>query len=132
MLNSPKELLIYFLASTLFFGGTANAQQSAVKRLDGSTVSPTEIDSTVKRLMNAAEVTGVAIALFNDHKVVYAKAYGLRDKEKNLPLTPDSVFTAASLTKSAFAFMVMQLVQEKRLDLDQPVYLYLPKSRGGR
>ncbi len=77
--------------------------------------------------MKAAEVPGAGIAIFNGQKVVYMKAYGFRDKEKGLPLTADSVMTAASLTKSAFATVVMQLVQEGVLNLDQPVYQYLPK-----
>lgn len=103
------------------------AQSPAVKRLDGSTISPAEIDTTVTRLMRAAEVTGVGIAILNDGKVAYMKSYGLREKEKTLPLTPDSVMTAASLSKSTFAYMVMELVQEKIIDLDKPVYQYLPK-----
>jgi len=77
--------------------------------------------------MEAAHVTGAGIAVWNDKKVVYLKAYGVRDKEKQLPLTPDSVMTAASLTKPAFATMVMQLVHERVLELDKPVYQYLPK-----
>ena len=105
----------------------ALAQQSSIKRLDGSTISPGQVDATVTRLMQAAEVPGVGIAIFNDHKIAYLKAYGVRDKEKNLPLTPDSVMTAASLTKSAFATMVMELVEKGVLDLDKPVYQYLPK-----
>ncbi len=103
------------------------AQQASIKRLDGSTISAAEIDATVTRLMNAAEVPGVGIAIFNDGKVAYLKTYGLRDKEKNLPLTPDSIMTAASLTKAAFATMVMELVEQGVLDLDKPVYQYLPK-----
>jgi CubicO group peptidase (beta-lactamase class C family) len=103
------------------------AQQPAVKRLDGSKITPAEIDATVVRLMHAAEVTGVSVAILNDGKVAYLKTYGVRDKEKNLPLTENSVMTGASFTKSAFAYMVMQLVQEKILDLDKPVYQYLPK-----
>ena len=75
----------------------------AIKRLDGSTISATEIDATVTRLMRAAKVTGVGISIFNDGKIAYLKAYGMRDREKNLPLTPDSVMTAESLSKSAFA-----------------------------
>jgi len=102
-------------------------QQKAVKRLDGSTIRPVEIESTVTRLMKAAEVTGVGLAAFNQGKVVYLNAFGVRDKEKNLPLTPDSILTAASFTKVAFAYMVMQLVDEKLLDLDKPIYQYLPK-----
>jgi CubicO group peptidase (beta-lactamase class C family) len=99
----------------------------AVERLDGSTITPAEIDATVTRVMGAAEVPGVGIAIFNHGKVTYLKAYGLRDEGKDLPLTPDSVLTAASFTKVAFGYMVMQLVQEKLLDLDKPVYQYLPK-----
>jgi len=104
---------------------TLNA--STVNRLDGSTISASEIDATVTRLMRAARVTGAGIALFNDRKVVYLKTYGYRDKENALPLTENSVMTAASLTKSAFACLVMQLVQEGVLSLDKPVYQYLPK-----
>jgi CubicO group peptidase (beta-lactamase class C family) len=102
-------------------------EPSTVKRLDGSTIAAAEIDATVTRLMKAAEVTGAGIAILNDGKIAYLKAYGFRDKEKNLPLTVDSVMSAASISKSAFAYLVMTLVDEGSLDLDKPVYQYLPK-----
>lgn len=103
------------------------AEPAAIERLDGSKITSAEIDATVTRLMRAAEVTGVGLAIFDRGKVVYLKAYGVRDKEKNLPLTENSVMTAASISKVAFAYMVMQLVDEKLLDLDKPIYQYLPK-----
>lgn len=115
------------VALLLFQTVSLAAQQATIKRLDSRTIPPAEIDSTVTRLMKAAEVPGVGIAIFNNKKIVYLKTYGLRDIEKNLPLTSDSVMTAASLTKSAFATVAMQLVQEGVLDLDKPVYRYLPK-----
>jgi CubicO group peptidase (beta-lactamase class C family) len=102
-------------------------EASTIKRLDGSSISPAEIDQTVSRLINAAEVTGAGIAIFNDNKIVYLKAYGFRDKEHNLPLTVDSVMSAASFSKVAFAYMVLQVVDEGLLDLDKPIYQYLPK-----
>lgn len=80
--------------------------------------------------MQAAHVTGVGLALFHHGEVVYLKAYGLRDVEKKLPLTPDSVMSAASLTKAAFATVVMQLVQRGVLDLDKPIEQYLGKPLG--
>lgn len=106
---------------------TVAAQQSTITRLDGSKITTAEIDATVTRLMKAAEVTGMGLAIFDKGNVVYLKAYGVRDKEKSLPLTEDSVMTAASFSKVAFAYLVMQLVDEKRLDLDKPVYQYLRK-----
>ena len=103
------------------------SQQLPVVRLDSSKISPSEIDTAVNRLMDEAHVTGAGIAILNHDRVVYLKTYGLRDKERHLPLTPDSVMTAASLTKPAFATMVMQLVHERIIELDKPVYEYLPK-----
>ena len=104
-----------------------SAQQLPVTRLDGSKISPAQIDAAVHLSMEAAHVTGVGIAILSGGRVMYLKAYGVRDAKKQLPLTPDSVMTAASLTKAAFAAMVMQLIQERLIDLDKPVYEYLPK-----
>ena len=125
-----KTLLFIALAisiATATVAFSTGSQQPNVKRLDGSTITPAEIDATVTRLMRAAEVTGVSLAILNDGKVSYLKSYGVRDKEKNLPLTPDSVMPGASFTKVAFAYLVMRLVDEKVLDLDRPVSEYLPK-----
>ena len=107
---------------------SSGAQQLTIARLDSSKITPSQINTIVTKSMKAARVTGVGIAIFNDGKIVYLKTYGVRDEKKRLPLTPDSVMTAASLTKPVFATMVMQLVQERVIDLDQPVYQYLPKQ----
>jgi CubicO group peptidase (beta-lactamase class C family) len=101
---------------------------ASVKRLDGSTITSEEIDTTVTRVMRAAKVTGVGLAIFNDDKIVYLGAYGHRNLKKNLLLTEDSVMSAASFTKVAFVYMVMQLVQEGTLNLDKPIAGYLPKA----
>ena len=116
-------LVVAALAGAVFVAG----QQKEVKRLDGSSIKPNEIDHTVARLMKAAEVTGTGLAVFNKDEVVYLKAFGVRDKEKNLPLTVDSVMSGASFTKVAFAYLVLQLADKGTLDLDKPVYQYLPK-----
>jgi CubicO group peptidase (beta-lactamase class C family) len=99
----------------------------AIKRLDGSVLTAAEIDGTVTRLMKETKVTGASIAILNDGKIVHLKAYGFRDLKNRRALTQDSVMSAASFTKAVFAYMVMQLVQEGALDLDKPVYQYLPK-----
>jgi CubicO group peptidase (beta-lactamase class C family) len=120
-------VLILAMANYLWPQSQPSLNATSVKRLDGSAISGSEIDATVSRLMHPAKVTGAGIALFNDGKISYLKAYGFRDKEKKLLLTPDSVMSGASMTKVTFAYMVMQLVQEGLLDLDKPVYQYLPK-----
>jgi CubicO group peptidase (beta-lactamase class C family) len=116
------------ISTIVALGGLLSAApQPTVKRLDGSTISAEDIDKTVQRLMKAAEVTGAGISIFNHGKVAYQKAYGFRDVEKNLPLTPDSVMAGASFTKVAFTYLVMKLVEEGTINLDKPVESYLPK-----
>ncbi len=124
----------FALARALFLGAgdsTSRADsppQSTVTRLDGSKITSSRIDAAVAHLMELSHVTGAGIAIFNDGQIAYLKTYGVRDREKLLPLTPDSVMPAASLTKSVFATMVMQLVRQKIIELDKPVCAYLPQS----
>ena len=127
----PEEKLVrnrlLLLAMTATIAFATAGEQSNVMRLDGSRITSAEIDATVTRVMHAAQVTRVGLAIFDHGKVVYRKTYGIRNQEKNLPLTENSVMTAASFSKVAFAYMVMQLVDERMLDLDKPVDQYLPK-----
>ena len=103
------------------------AAPASVTRLDGSTIAATRIDAIVAGAMRAASVPGVGVAVFQRGQIAYLKAYGRRDVDAKLPLTPDSVMTAASLTKPLFATVVMQLVDQGTLDLDAPIARYLPK-----
>jgi CubicO group peptidase (beta-lactamase class C family) len=103
------------------------ASAQSLQRLGGSPLTPAQIDSTVNRLITDADVTGAGIALFHAGRIAYLHAYGLRNTDSQLPLTPDSVMTSASLSKAAFATMVMKLVQQGKLDLDKPIAQYLPK-----
>lgn len=85
------------------------------------------LDRRVEALMKAAHVPGLGIALIENGRVTYLKAYGERDVEHHLALQPDTVMYAASLTKAAFAYSVMMMVDEGRIDLDRPIGKYLPK-----
>jgi CubicO group peptidase (beta-lactamase class C family) len=87
----------------------------------------TAADDPVPGLMKAADVPGLAVAIIRDGKVTSVKAYGYRDTEKKLPLTTDTVMYAASLTKAAFSYAVMGLVDAKKLDLGASIATDLPK-----
>src|SRR5581483_10551663 len=85
------------------------------------------LDRRVQALMVAAHVPGLALALIENGRITYLKAYGERDVEQHLPLQTDTVMYAASLTKAAFAYSVMMLVDQGKIDLDRPIGKYLPK-----
>ena len=84
------------------------------------------IDAEAKKLMTRAQAKGIAIAVIDRGKVGYVQAYGVRNA-KGDPLTTDTVMYGASLTKTVFAYTVMQLVDQRKLALDTPVKAYLDK-----
>lgn len=85
------------------------------------------VDADVHRLMDAAHVTGLALAVIEHGQVVYRQAYGHADAAAARPLRTDTIMYGASLTKAAFAYMVMQLVDEQVLALDAPLPSLLSK-----
>ena len=93
MARSVRPLAV--IAVICLLAGFASATDAAprITRLDGSTITGQQVDATVRPLLEAAHVTGAGIAIFQDRRIAYLKAYGLRDTEKQLPLTPDSVMT---------------------------------------
>jgi CubicO group peptidase (beta-lactamase class C family) len=126
MMRNSMSLMLTL--SFLLVGTSAEpSNRRTLKRLDGSTISSAEIDRTVARLMTAARVTGIAVAIINDSKIAYVKSYGFRNKEEQKPLTAQTVMRGASFTKAVFAYLAMQLIEEGVIDLDKPVFQYLEK-----
>jgi len=88
---------------------------------------PTAIDRLVKKLMDTADVTGLCLGLIRDGKVIYTKGYGYKNTALHTLNDTATCFYAASLAKPLFGYLVMQLVDEGKIDLDKPLYTYLPK-----
>lgn len=89
--------------------------------------SPAETDAQLQALMKQAQVPGLALALIREGRVVRTVAYGWADRDQGVPLRTDTIMYGASLTKAAFAYMVLQLVDEGRLALDEPLPRLLDK-----
>jgi CubicO group peptidase (beta-lactamase class C family) len=85
------------------------------------------IDAAALRLMAREGVQGLALAVVADGQIVHVAAYGYRNRERDLPLTTGTVMYGASLTKTAIAYLVLQLVDEGRLGLDVSVADLLPR-----
>jgi CubicO group peptidase (beta-lactamase class C family) len=116
-----------FLIAAILLAAQAAAPQTTIHRFDGEPVSADLIDTEARRMMAEAKVQGLAMAVVDDGKVVFVRSWGHRNVEKKLPLETDTIMYGASLTKFAFAYMVMQLVDEGKVDLDRSIAEYLPK-----
>jgi CubicO group peptidase (beta-lactamase class C family) len=78
------------------------------------------IDAKVHEIMTRTHAKGIAVAVVAHGEVRYVHAYGIRNAAGQ-PLTPDTVMYGASLTKTVFAYTVLQLVDQGRIKLDTPI-----------
>lgn len=130
-----KRLLAACVAFALGHGAAASdapasdapSASISFNRLDGrGALSPSQIESTIDGLMDKAQVPGLALGLVQGGRIVLMTGRGFADVASKRPMTPQTVMSAASLTKPTFATAVMQLAQEGRIALDQPLGEQLP------
>jgi CubicO group peptidase (beta-lactamase class C family) len=88
-----------------------------------------ELDQLAVDAMADWKLPGAALAVVQDGKLALVKAYGQRDADANLPVTPSTQFLIGSVTKSFTATAVALLHNEKRLDWTKPVREYIPEFR---
>lgn len=118
---APARCIALLLLVSALFGCSHPPSTTRPLVVDARTV-----DETVRRAMAATGARGLAVAVVDDGQVVFTKAYGVRNASGE-PLQEDTVMYGASLTKAAFAYLVIQLVEEGRLGLDVPLASYLPQ-----
>ena len=108
-------LLVLLLASTAV-AGQAPTQASAPPIRTGQ-LDAAEIDQLLKQF----NVPGVSIAVIKDFKIDWARGYGLADADAKTPVTVDTLFQAASISKTVAAMTSMRAVQDGKFALDQDV-----------
>ncbi|MEO6065125.1 MAG: serine hydrolase domain-containing protein, partial [Lysobacterales bacterium] len=84
------------------------------------------LDAEVASAMTATSTQGLAITVIDRGRIVHVRSYGVRNAA-GAPLETDSIMYGASLTKTVFATMVMQLVDDGIVDLDRPIGEYLKR-----
>jgi len=91
----------------------------------GSVVVNNEKPYTIEERMKKYKVKGISIAVIKDYKVDWARGYGWADEEEKRPVTTETLFQAASISKAFNAIAILQLVQDKKLDLYTDINTYL-------
>jgi CubicO group peptidase (beta-lactamase class C family) len=85
-----------------------------------------DFDDFVSQALKDWRVPGVAVGIVQDGKVILLKGYGYRDREKQLPVTPNTLFAIGSITKSFTVSTLGMEMDEGKVDWDKPVRNYLP------
>jgi CubicO group peptidase (beta-lactamase class C family) len=110
------------LSFCTYLAAEASAPQAAAPPIPTTAA----IDAEVARAMAATGAKGLAVAVVENGQIVHVKAYGARNGAGD-PLQNATIMYGASLTKTVFAYTVMQMVEEGVLKLDTPIERYLPK-----
>lgn len=95
-----------FLASTLAFGAD---------------IHPKAVDALILATQRAWKLPGVAVVIVQNDRVVHLKGYGVRELGAEAPVTPDTLFQIASLSKAFTTTAMAMLVDEKKMSWDDPV-----------
>ncbi|MGW0087214.1 serine hydrolase domain-containing protein [Streptomyces sp. NPDC003393] len=90
------------------------------------------LDGYLARLVDEGRLPGYLVALARGGRVAHLTTYGLRDVAAGLPVESDTVWRIYSMTKPVTAVAVLQLVEEGRLSLDDPLERHLPAFAGPR
>ena len=114
------------LLFTLIFCCLATFCTGQIRSLSGKEIPAAAMDSFLKKEMAVGRIPGLSIALINKGKVVYSREMGLADIKNKKKVDDKTLFQAASLTKSIFAYFVMKHVEKGLLALDTPLYKYMP------
>jgi CubicO group peptidase (beta-lactamase class C family) len=84
------------------------------------------VDDALRQSMTSNAIPGVVAFAANRERVLYRGAFGVADLETKRPMTEDAMFRIASMTKAITSTAAMQLIEQKRFTLDDPVEKYLP------
>ncbi|MCP4896766.1 MAG: serine hydrolase, partial [bacterium] len=90
------------------------------KTMDPGEKLTAELKSVIPELMDEALIPGMSFALIRNGSIAWLHEFGVKDADSGESVEQDTVFEAASLSKPIFAYGVMKLVQEGKLDLDKP------------
>jgi CubicO group peptidase (beta-lactamase class C family) len=105
------------------------AVENRITRVENGLMSWIQTQDTLrwslKQRMDFYKIQGLSIAVINDGRIEWAKGYGWADSQEHRPVTEQTLFQAASISKSLNAVGVLKLVQDKKIDLNTDINQYL-------
>jgi CubicO group peptidase (beta-lactamase class C family) len=89
-----------------------------------------EVDRTMENYRLDAHIPGMVWGIVQDGRLIHVKGAGVQDIDTKRPVTADTLFRIASMTKAFTALSILKLRDEGKISLDAPVETYVPELRG--
>lgn len=124
----PLLKIIMLGLAALFLTGTVAADSNRTRDQPDETGGLVAVDRLMSDFIAEQRVPGAALALVRHGRLIYARGFGLGDRERGLPVTPRSLFRIASVSKPLTAAAIMHLVETRRLELERPMLTLLAEA----
>ncbi|HTE14054.1 MAG TPA: serine hydrolase domain-containing protein [Burkholderiales bacterium] len=126
-----QRIAVIFLSLVAALLGACAATQTATPESVGvSTQALAKLGSVLQAEIAAGGLPGTVMLISRHGKVVHFEADGMRDKEAGVPMTKDSIFRMASMTKPITSVAIMMLVEAGKINIADPASKYLPELKG--
>ena len=119
-------LLVWVLPA--LFTGCESTSLPLLKNHVGTHFSSDAVDERLATWSDSLDLPGLSFAYLQDGRIVYHYLSGVMESGKEDPVTRQTIFEAASLSKPVFAYWVLQMAERGMLDLDRPLHYYLPDA----
>lgn len=113
-----KWLVLSFLGIALNFSGWSQK--------NNSTNDLKTLEFRIPQILDSAQIPGISIALIDNGKLIWTKGFGVINKETGVKINDQTIFPAASLGKPVFAYAVLKMVDEGKLNLDSTITSIVP------
>jgi CubicO group peptidase (beta-lactamase class C family) len=122
-------LVLVIAAQAALAQAAAPLPEATPEEVGLSSVRLGRLDAAMQRAIDSGELPGAVVLIARDGQLVHAKTYGWQDREKNIPMSADSIFRLYSMTKPVVSVAAMMLVEEGRLGLQEPVSKFIPEFK---
>lgn len=125
-----KYLIIIFCGLAITVFGQSRVLLPAKPEEAGlSSARLQRVDNLIQDYISKEHIPGAVVLIARNGKIVYHKAYGIKDLEKKTPQKKDDIFRIASQSKAIAALAIMMLFEEGKFLLDDPVSKYIPEFK---
>src|SRR3569832_1538085 len=127
--STMKHLIAFVLSLALFVAAVPStfvAQQPTTATATDYTSALAAIEKSLEEKRKELGIPGMSLAIVKDDKVIYLKGLGVKDFEKNIPVTPDTRFAIGSSTKAFTAMLAEMSADDGKLSLDDSPKKILP------
>ena len=118
--------MIFWIATLLFCPVSESSAQPNQGGADDS-AAIVALESFIGQEMSGKQLPALSVALIDDQRIVWAKGFGFADPTNRVPATAETIHRVGSVSKLFTDLAVMQLVEQRKLDLDAPITRYLPE-----